>query len=116
MARFFKVQSTEFKVHPSPLMLRRDKNFVRCAQIYLLDCRAALRLLAMTKERTRYSKTILLCHFVTNKKPAVGRFFIIWNYFGLAVAGAHSAYWLHFEFLCLTGLNISETRCDPESV
>ena len=29
---FYKVQSTEFKVHPSPLVLRRDKNFARCAQ------------------------------------------------------------------------------------
>ena len=29
---FYKVQSSEFKVHPSPLVLRRDKNFARCAQ------------------------------------------------------------------------------------
>ena len=89
---------------------------MRCAQIYLLDCHAALRLLAMTKERACYSKTILRCHFV-HKKRASGAFFLLSGVILiLFFAGAHSDYWLHFESLCLTGLNISEMYCDPESV
>ena len=56
MAGVNKVQSSEFKVQPSPQVLRRDKNFVRYAQhkINWIATRR-LRSLAMTEILERLS-------------------------------------------------------------